>query len=763
MKTRKALSLLLTIVMLFSTMSLMSVSAATEYTDGYYKYTVSGGKATITDVDAAISGDITVPATLGGYAVVKIADKAFMWCENITAVILPESLKAIGNNAFADCRNLKSVNIVGNTATTDTCALDTIGEYAFLRCWELSAMDIPDTVTTLKDGAFASCIKLADIKIGTGITVLNFCVFDGCIFTSIDIGDNVQRIESSAFNMCENLSTVYIGKEVNYIDADAFNNGNAIDEFIVSKYNDNFITVDGALYATADKADKAIRNPYRLIKLVNNALSGDAYVIPAKLYWIEPAALSGFEGLKFNASQSERNFYVQNSLLMHRNYNTNPVEITIVKYFGSDKVYTVPSGAASIQPLCFSGADFEKVIIPNGTTDLGYNTFYNCKNLKEVVLPSTLRTIGSSAFSKCTSLETINIPDKVSYLNYGLFGGCTNLKHIDLPNSLTGIDQYVFADTIIEELALPTTVASLKEYSLSHMAKLKKVTVRGTFTEIPAYIFYGCHSLETVEINEGVEVINNNAFESCNALKNIALPSSINEIEEYAFIYCWSLEKIVLPEGIEKISEGTFKNCGALAEITIPAGVIEIENDAFMNIDNLKYVYFGGTKSQWDAIAIGLNNDALRNATVIFSDGISCKHLVTEERAQVEATCKAAGKKAGVYCKDCNTYISGGEVIAVLPHNLSTWIVVTEPSCVAKGTDKRSCSACDYSETREISATGHNYQNAVCTKCGDDKSERCSCNCHNGNFFTKLIWKFLLFFYKIMGRNSVCECGVAHY
>ena len=71
MKLKKAAVLLLSLVLLLSSMAMLTlpVSAASE---GYYTYTVSGGKATITDVSTSISGDITIPSTLGGYPITTI-------------------------------------------------------------------------------------------------------------------------------------------------------------------------------------------------------------------------------------------------------------------------------------------------------------------------------------------------------------------------------------------------------------------------------------------------------------------------------------------------------------------------------------------------------------------------------------------------------------------------------------------------------------------------------------------------------------------
>ena len=93
------LALIATLAALVSVFTLSS-SAATE---GQYTYTVSGGKATITRVNTSISGYITIPSTLGGYPVTSIGEWAFSYCENLTSITIPSSVKEIGNRAFSGC------------------------------------------------------------------------------------------------------------------------------------------------------------------------------------------------------------------------------------------------------------------------------------------------------------------------------------------------------------------------------------------------------------------------------------------------------------------------------------------------------------------------------------------------------------------------------------------------------------------------------------------------------------------------------------
>ncbi len=71
--------------------------------------------------------------------------------------------------------------------------------------------------------------------------------------------------------------------------------------------------------------------------------------------------------------------------------------------------------------------------------------------------------------------------------------------------------------------------------------------------------FYADYA-EKVTIPEGVELIGDYAFQSCDSIAEVIIPESVRTIEEYAFAYCGSLEKVVVPEGVEVIEDYAF--CG---------------------------------------------------------------------------------------------------------------------------------------------------------------------------------------------------------
>ncbi|MBQ8910840.1 MAG: endonuclease [Oscillospiraceae bacterium] len=133
--------------------------------------------------------------------------------------------------------------------------------------------------------------------------------------------------------------------------------------------------------------------------------------------------------------------------------------------------------------------------------------------------------------------------------------------------------------------------------------------------------------------------------------------------------------------------------------------------------------------------------------TYYTSDPVKCEHTNTTNTAAVAATCTTSGYTAGVYCNDCECYISGHEVIAALGHSYDSGKITTVPTCTANGVKTFTCSACGATETQSVAATGHSYDSGkittpatcttagvktfTCSACGGTKTESIAATGHN--------------------------------
>ena len=82
--------------------------------------------------------------------------------------------------------------------------------------------------------------------------------------------------------------------------------------------------------------------------------------------------------------------------------------------------------------------------------------------------------------------------------------------------------------------------------------------------------FWGCKSLQSLTLPDGVTEIGSRAFYECDALENVVIPEGVTSVGWGAFAGCEALRSVVIPESVTSISEGAFKDCDQLEDIVIP-------------------------------------------------------------------------------------------------------------------------------------------------------------------------------------------------
>ena len=167
---KKLLSLFLSIVMVLSALVPMtSVFAETELgkgtttgTYGNLTYTVeTDGNITITGTVEAPDGEVTIPATIDSKAVTSIGDNAFAMAENLSSIVLPDSVKTIGKKAFDSCFSLSTINLN---------KVEAIGEGAFSYSG-MSSINITSYVRTIGAEAFNNSF-LETVTFEEGVTTI---------------------------------------------------------------------------------------------------------------------------------------------------------------------------------------------------------------------------------------------------------------------------------------------------------------------------------------------------------------------------------------------------------------------------------------------------------------------------------------------------------------------------------------------------------------------------------------------------------------
>ena len=207
-----------------------------------------------------ISGEITTPATIAGYAVTGINSSVFSNKTGLTSIIvsegvtylapaafgsdtalaevsLPSTLKSIGANCFYGCDALQEIDLPSGLETIEEQAfwacsdletvtmggnVKTIGDNAFTACSSLSSITLADSITSIGADAFQGCMLLQSINIPASMTTIGDTVFHGSGLTSVDIPATVQTIGIGSFNGCPLLTSVTFHEGLQTIGMGAF-------------------------------------------------------------------------------------------------------------------------------------------------------------------------------------------------------------------------------------------------------------------------------------------------------------------------------------------------------------------------------------------------------------------------------------------------------------------------------------------------------------------------------------------------------------
>lgn len=164
---------------------------------------------------------IIIPSTvtsIGNSEWVGIGDNhgVFEYCANLRSIEIPESVTSIGDRAFANCKNLETVTLKEG--------LNIIKDYAFYSCASLEEMTIPQSVTSIGKYAFAYCSSLKMCSLPEDITAIGKATFNNCTsLAEIRIPENVKIIDEDSFASCTSLEEITIPEGVTLIGHYAFN------------------------------------------------------------------------------------------------------------------------------------------------------------------------------------------------------------------------------------------------------------------------------------------------------------------------------------------------------------------------------------------------------------------------------------------------------------------------------------------------------------------------------------------------------------
>ncbi|MDE6751660.1 MAG: leucine-rich repeat domain-containing protein, partial [Eubacterium sp.] len=491
---KKALSAILSIVMLFSLAVGIDFSAYAE-TSGDYEYEIlDDGTVEINKYNGTASS-VSVPSTVDGKKVTKIGSWAFSDCNSLTSVTIPNGVTSIEESAFSNCTSLTSITIP-NSVTR-------IGGWVFYHCTSLKNITIPDSVTSIGDIAFYD----------TAIYYNNW------VNDVLYIGNHIIEVRVS--------EDFYIDKNIVTIADGAFDD-TGVTNINVDINNKNYSSKNGVLYNKnktelirypAGKADTSFTIPNTVNIINEGAFRSCGYLksvtIPDSVTDIGRYAFAYCTDLsKISMSKNIKNIY-SDSFEGTEYYDNKSNWSDGVLYIGN----------------CLIKADEESVSgkysIKAGTTVIVGSAFSCCRDITGISVPNSVTSIGMYAFNACSGLTDITLSNKISIIKSGTFCGCTSLTNITIPNSVTEIEDGAFQECVsLTSITIPSSVIKIGENTFPYGEELVFIVEEGSYAEQYAYDNYYEYKYdingETIQYPGYLDYVN-----TCEKLKDI-LPDSVS-------------------------------------------------------------------------------------------------------------------------------------------------------------------------------------------------------------------------------------------
>ena len=375
--------------------------------------------------------DLVLPNNINGNSY-DIYDYTFAYYEELTRVVIPDGVSAIGECAFHECTNLTSIVL--------PCTIISIGISAFENCiklfevYNLSSLELNfgseehgyvayyayAIYNSLEESA---TFNLKDFKFITDENddyyLLGYYGDDTDIILPEDVNGNKYHIAPAAF-MDSNITSVVISNGVISIMDYAFENCDYLESVTISK-NVEKIGVD-AFYSCSSLIEVIFEEGSQVKEISECAFAECDYLESINLEELKQLKTIGY--MAFYYCVSLENITIPNTVInMDSSIFYNCRDLNTVTFEEGSQLTKIQNHTFN---QCYN---LSKVELPASISEIGDYAFSNCMNLTDILIPSSITKFGYASFDNCSSLEGIVIA-KNAKIGFAAFDRCDSLTSV---------------------------------------------------------------------------------------------------------------------------------------------------------------------------------------------------------------------------------------------------------------------------------------------------------------------------------------------
>lgn len=505
--------------------------------DGTFKYSAYDDTKEVILIYSPQTSTISIPNKIPVvlndapvfYNVSHIKDEVFANCRNLEKILLPTSLKSIGNLTFLNCTNLKTINLPET--------LELIGDGAFYGCTSLEEIIFPSSLRTIGQSVFQYCTNLKNVVFNEGIEYLNNGLFGYCqnlkdvSFSStikdisqafaysgieeIDIPNSIENIPQSAFVFCTNLKRISLPNNLKYIEGSAFYSCRCLE---------------------------SIEIPKNTIEIAEHSFD----------------QCSALKSVIFKGGPKKIN----------SNAFRNCISLEKVE---------IPEGLLEIGYRAYENcSSLEEIILPSSLDNIYEEAFYECKNVKYIKLSDSSKPLiplryGSShldnplfqgVFNKCypkklylgrnTGFDYVSENSSSNYEDFDKnfviknICGIDSLEYVTIGNLIESIPSEMFRTAKLVDVKLGSNLKKIGSFAFAGNP-LNQIIIPSKVTEICNYAFYGC-DFKNITIGSGIKQIGEYAFHGFDNLEDVFI-TAINSPNANNNTFSWYGGSLHVPSG----------------------------------------------------------------------------------------------------------------------------------------------------------------------------------------------------------------------